>query len=397
MNMKRYFVETREDVGRYPQRSIRGLRNGFTLIEAVMSMLVVGIMMVAAMNTIGASRMTQSRVAERAVGPMLAEDLMSEILSQGYKEPDETTVFGRESSESGGNRSDWDDVDDYDGWSKSPPQNKDGTVIPDLDGWKRSVTVQWVKSDSLTEVGVNTGIKRIDVTVTHKDRVVSELSMVRTEAWPGDGQVSLSVLLVVINAASPTGQELHRKGLMESWGYSVELITAADNQSAFDAAAGRNHVAYIPEDVSSDDVNTKLKRATIGIVIEERLLMDDFGISPGASAFTNTSISITDNSHYITQDFSKGDLAILTSPSKLCVTSGSLGGGVSTLATPTFGSDTTLAVLEVGGALYSGGKAASRRVKLPWGDGNFDGQLLNSDGETIMKRSIEWAANWEQQ
>ena len=77
--------------------------------------------------------------------------------------------------------------------------------------------------------------------------------------------------------------------------------------------------------------------------------------------------------------------------------SGSLGEGVFELATAPFGSDTTLAVLDAGGAMYDGENAAGRRVQLPWGADNFDEQPLNSDGETLIKRSIEWAANWEQQ
>lgn len=148
-----------------------------------MSMLVVGLMLVAALNTVGASRVTQTRNAEQSLGPMLAEDLMTEILSQAYEEPVDTPGFGRE-SESGGDRADWDDVDDYDGWSASPPQTKDGTDIPDLDGWGRSVIVQWVTPTMLNVVGANTDVKRIDVTVTHMDRVVSELSVVRTAGWP---------------------------------------------------------------------------------------------------------------------------------------------------------------------------------------------------------------------
>ncbi len=193
MNMKRHMGNSRKIAEPALRRSVlggaccgvrdgRGLR-GFTLIEAVMSMLIVGLMLVAALNTIGASKLAQSRNAEQAVGPMLAEDLMTEILSQHYQEPVDTPGFGRE-SEPGGNRADWDDVDDYDGWSASPPQAKDGTDLPDLEGWGRAVTVYWVKPTKLNEVGANTGVKRIIITMTHQGRVVTELFSVRTMGWP---------------------------------------------------------------------------------------------------------------------------------------------------------------------------------------------------------------------
>jgi MSHA pilin protein MshD len=158
---------------------------GFTLIEAVMSMLIVGLMLVAAMNTVGASRVSQARNAEQSRGPMLAEDLMAEILSQNYQEPNDPVQFGREGGESGGSRDAWDDVDDYDGWSASPPQNKDGTDIPDLDGWGREVKVTWAKAMSPDQqAGSSTGIKRIDVIVTHQGRVVAKLSTLRSDGWP---------------------------------------------------------------------------------------------------------------------------------------------------------------------------------------------------------------------
>ena len=150
-----------------------------------MSMLIVGLMLVAALNTVGASRVSQSRNAEQSIGPMLAQDLMAEILSQNYEEPDVTVKFGRESGERKGKRSAWDDVDDYDSWSKSPPQNKDGTDIPDLAGWGREVKVTWASvADLNLEAGSPTGLKRIDVTVTHQGRVVAKLSTLRTSGWP---------------------------------------------------------------------------------------------------------------------------------------------------------------------------------------------------------------------
>ena len=50
-----------------------------------------------------------------------------------------------------------------------------------------------------------------------------------------------------------------------------------------------------------------------------------------------------------------------------------------------------LDVIDQGAALYGGGTAAGRRVKLPWGGNDFDINSLTADGQTIMKRAIEWA------
>lgn len=160
---------------------------GFTLIESVISMLIVGLMLVAALNTIGASRVTQSRGVEQTLGPMLAEELMAEILNQSYEETVDTPTFGRESGELSGSRASWDDVDDYTEWSASPPEAKDGTALPAMEGWTRMVEVKWVSSvDPNLESVPATGIKRVDVSVSYNGRVVSTLSSLRTNGWPDE-------------------------------------------------------------------------------------------------------------------------------------------------------------------------------------------------------------------
>jgi Concanavalin A-like lectin/glucanases superfamily len=214
--------------------------------------------------------------------------------------------------------------------------------------------------------------------------------------WKLDEQIVTSgvdVLLVVADASSLTSQDSAKKSLMESWGHTVTLISDDDSQANFDVAATLVDVAYVTEEVSSSTLDTKLQGAVVGVVNEEKNLMDEFGISSTNGNFTSDSIEIEDNSHYITQIYSVSDhVTILTSSSALIRSSGSIGGGVTTLATRTSGSDKVLTVLDTGAAMYGGGFAAGRRVQLPWGDDAFDFSLLSSDGQTIMKRSLEWAA-----
>lgn len=160
-------------------------RAGFTLVEAVMSILIVGLMLVAALNTVGASKVAQARNAEHTIGPMLAQELMVEILSQAYQEPDTTPAFGRESGEYSYSRTAYDDVDDYHGWSASPPKGKDNVDLPDLTGWSREVTVSWADSTLPENTALTaSGLKRITITVRYQDRVVTVLSALRSNGWP---------------------------------------------------------------------------------------------------------------------------------------------------------------------------------------------------------------------
>lgn len=153
-----------------------------TLVEAVVSIAIVGVMLVAALETVGASQTTQRKMGDRARATLLAEELMSEILEQDYEDSSLAAgSFGVESGETGSSRAPWDDVDDYDGWSASPPQQKDGTVLTGFTGWRRTAEVKWVSATDSTAVsGSDTRVKRIKVSILYDNMPVIELTALRT-------------------------------------------------------------------------------------------------------------------------------------------------------------------------------------------------------------------------
>jgi len=139
---------------------------GFTLVEVVISFLIVGIMLVVALNTVGSVFRSYAIARERQQGYTLAADLMAEILQTRYEDPNDTPTFGLETGESSTPRNDYDDVDDYDGWSVSPPQARDGSSVPNSEGWTRIARVWWVPVlDPTTEVSSETGLKKVEVEV----------------------------------------------------------------------------------------------------------------------------------------------------------------------------------------------------------------------------------------
>ncbi len=158
----------------------------FTLIEAIGSVLIVAVMFVAVMSTVGAARMSQYKMSGRSRGTALAQDLMAEILQAPYEDPDTPGAgIGADISEMTSTRAAFDDVDDYDGWYASPPEQRDGTVMPDLSGWSRHVVVAWINaSDTTSGVGAETGAKRITVTVKHNAMLMAYLVAIRTSAFP---------------------------------------------------------------------------------------------------------------------------------------------------------------------------------------------------------------------
>jgi Tfp pilus assembly protein PilV len=168
-----------------PILSAAGSRRGITLIEVSISTLLVGLIVVSSLRCLAMSAQSSGDSLNRTLATLLAEDLMEEILEQDYFDPDDTPVFGTEAQEGTSDRSDWDDVDDYDGWTASPPQNGNGVSVQDAK-WKRLVIVQHVSADNLNTVLADTndaGVKRITVTVQCDGETVVEVTAIQTEAW----------------------------------------------------------------------------------------------------------------------------------------------------------------------------------------------------------------------
>jgi hypothetical protein len=100
--------------------------------------------------------------------------------------------IGPEIDEGTSTRLDFDDVDDYDGWTASPPQEKDGTELTEYAGWTRNVTVEFV--DAFAPGGSatvsDTGAKRITVTVTDPRGAETTVVSVRTKSGTYEHEVT---------------------------------------------------------------------------------------------------------------------------------------------------------------------------------------------------------------
>src|SRR5262245_3378819 len=85
----------------HPQSAIRIPKSpcGLTLIEVVVSTMIVGMMAVAALDALAAATKSSNSIGNRAVAAALADELMSEIMMQSYSDPDGSPVFGHESGE----------------------------------------------------------------------------------------------------------------------------------------------------------------------------------------------------------------------------------------------------------------------------------------------------------
>jgi type II secretory pathway pseudopilin PulG len=154
-------------------------------MEVTVSTLLVGIVTVGAMRSLGSSVKSGTETASKTQAVLMAEEMIIEILSQDYSEPDGIPVFGRDNGESADTRATWDDVDDYHNWSASPPVDRSGDPIAS-DEWQRTVTIDHVAADDLqTSLGTDNdqGVKRITVRMLKNDEELVSLQCFQTRAW----------------------------------------------------------------------------------------------------------------------------------------------------------------------------------------------------------------------
>jgi hypothetical protein len=155
---------------------------GFGFVETVFSILLVGGVMVAALNTVGASITGRKIAVGWGRGQLLAESLMTEILAQPYTDEDKLGTLGLETGETDVHRKRYDDVDDYRNFVDSPPKSRDGTSIPGLTDWSRTVSV--VRAADTTSLNTlsaaESGLKRIKITVKCGGTTVATLVAFKT-------------------------------------------------------------------------------------------------------------------------------------------------------------------------------------------------------------------------
>lgn len=161
------------------------LRRGFSLVEVAVSTLLVGVVLVGAMNLLGSVVRGRANMADRDRATLLAEELLSEVLENAYEdELKELGVFGPESEEVSGTRELFDDVDDFHSWDKTPPQYRNGDPMPNLANWRRKITVDYVDPNDLTTTaGNDQGVKRITIEVYNNSTLSATKIAIRTEGW----------------------------------------------------------------------------------------------------------------------------------------------------------------------------------------------------------------------
>ncbi len=127
-------------------------RQGFTLIELVIYLVVLAVGLTGILSVYIQAVRGSADPLYTTQALLLGESLLEEITSKPYTDPN---------TDSGENRTTWDDVDDFAAYdSNSAPTDVTGQVIPGLENYRVAINVS---NDTLNGVAG----KRIVLTVTH--------------------------------------------------------------------------------------------------------------------------------------------------------------------------------------------------------------------------------------
>src|SRR5436190_12120567 len=168
-----------------PKTSLRTLRRraGFTLIEAALVTTIISFGVLAMLQLLAVGTVSNNDGAEMSTAINLAKGVRELMIGMPIADPLTPTHWG---SEAGENLATYNDIDDFDGKSYSPPIDGRRASIVSLNDWKQSITVKTVDPNLLTSTVPNGTMAavRVTVTVSHNNKQITSYSWVAFDAVP---------------------------------------------------------------------------------------------------------------------------------------------------------------------------------------------------------------------
>ena len=175
-----------------PTATFRRHPSGFTLVEAMTALVIVGVACGATLLATGQSLQASHAGITKGRANLLAQELMNEISAARWADAGKPQHWGPEAGEADTkSRAGFDDLDDYDGWT-GPAQTRNGmnygglqsrrfpwVTSHDYDAYRCSVQVQNVSADGkVLPKGETSPYRQVSVEVTHAGQPAQCLSRV---------------------------------------------------------------------------------------------------------------------------------------------------------------------------------------------------------------------------
>ena len=160
--------------------------SGFTLIEAALTTVIVGVAFVAMLTLFAAGTGVNNTSAAMTTGMHLAKNVREMAMTMEFTSPMSPSTWGRDSGEGATSPGTWDDLNDLDNASFSPPIDASGAPIAGMDNWRQTIDVRCVDvngMETLLPDGTSEAL-RITTIVTRGSEEVCRLSWYAFEGTP---------------------------------------------------------------------------------------------------------------------------------------------------------------------------------------------------------------------
>lgn len=162
-----------------------GSRRAITLAETVVSTLLVSFVLVGTLQIVGPMARSTTVHADRLVAANLANEMAEEIATKLFMDSNAASPddLGFDADDTTITRQSFDDVDDYNAWSSSPPQSSQGDSYTDLVLWTRSVkVVHALPANPSADSKLHTGLKRVTITVAKNGTTLAIVTTLHSQA-----------------------------------------------------------------------------------------------------------------------------------------------------------------------------------------------------------------------
>jgi len=150
--------------------------SGFTFVEVLIAILLVGLAIASLMAANLAFTQANDAGTDLSTAEFLIEQIKELTALLPVVDPDGGTTFGPETGE---NLAGYDDLDDFDGASFSPPINADRSPLNDYASFSQQVTVQNVSASDFEQVVADHSSYFVRVTVS----VYQNAQRITTASW----------------------------------------------------------------------------------------------------------------------------------------------------------------------------------------------------------------------
>lgn len=154
-----------------------GTRRAFTLIEAMIVTVIVGVGIVGTLQLLAVGSQSNVYGAEVATAINLANNVRELSLNLDYFDPQQPTIWATKEA----SLASYDDVLDLDGCSFSPPVDARRQLLSAYSSWTQSITVQTVQLSNLATTRPNTTTEpsaRVTVRILHNQKEVYRTSWI---------------------------------------------------------------------------------------------------------------------------------------------------------------------------------------------------------------------------